>query len=230
MSKKNLYFLVAREKETNVYSIIPVTGRYGSSLEEIDLFTTQFDREENLIQKLKMDKKIESDSIDLFIAHQSGKKGEEKMYYQEVLYSDSREICPVAKASILGDIEVEKEQSRSIFRKFCSRMMHDQLFFNMVLFGHTNLYSKFINYFTDRRFLDSFAAQYKNGGWILKSYPTIRGMIEAFDLYQNDSNGEKFKMNNRYRKLLDNELLLVTRKDYDPNQISFFDLLGGNMK
>jgi len=225
MGRRNRYFLVAREKETNIFDIVPVTDGYGSSLEEIDLFTTHFDSEKSLIQALKIDGKVKSDSLDLFITHQSGTKGNEKMFSQEVLYSDNQRICPIAKASYRGNIEDEKDDIRSIFREFCTKMMHDQSFFNMVLFGHTNLYSKFITNFMDKRFLDSFSVQYKNGGWILKSYPTIRGMLESFSFYQRDPYGEEFKEKNRYRQLLEEELLTVTKNDYNPNQINFFDLL-----
>lgn len=225
MSRRNRYFLVARDRDTNTFDIVPITDSYGSSLEEIDLFTTCFDKENTLSKVLKIDHKVESDSLDLFVVHQSIEKGKPTLFIQEVLYSDSDRIRSVAKGSLKRDTDKEQNEMRDIFREFCSRMMHDQLFYNMVLFGHTNLYSKFIRYFSDRRFLDSYGVKFKDGGWIFKSYPTIRGMVEAFHLYENDLNGTAFRENKRYRDLLEEDLLKITGKEYNPQQISLFDFM-----
>ena len=226
MSRRNRYFLVARDRDTNTFDIVPVADTYGSSLEEIDLFTTCFDKESTLSKVLMIDHKVGNDSQDFFVVHQSKEKGKPTLYTQEVLYSDSDRIRRVAKGSLINKIENEQDGMRDIFREFCSRMMHDQLFYDMVLYGHTSLYSKFIRYFSDRRFLDSYGVKFKDGGWVFKSYPTIRGMIEAFHLYENDLQGTTYKENKKYRDLLEEDLLKVTGKDYNPEQISLFDLMG----
>ena len=217
MSRKSRYFLIARNRENNQYQILNITDTYGSSLEEIDCYTIDFENEKELLESLQKRGILEGNSYDFYIVHQTNEK-KSKLYTQEVLYSEHHHIRKVSSASKDNHIEQAKDISQAIFYLFCSKMRHDQKFYDMVMYGKTSLYSKFKAYFADRRFLDSSHLQYRENGWYLQNYSIIRGMLEAFYRYEHDYSKEE-----NDRELLEDELLIVTDKDYNPNQFSLFD-------
>ena len=84
MSRANQYYLIARERLTNEFSVVPLNGKRGLSLEEIDLYTTKFEGEVDLASKLREEGIISYEMPDFYIASQ-GKKGK-YLNTQEVLY------------------------------------------------------------------------------------------------------------------------------------------------
>ena len=223
---RNYYFLVARDRDTNEFKVIPTSDTYGSSLEKIDLFTIGFDSEQQLAKKLVCDKKMDHEDLDLFIAFQKKEKGNRHLYLKEVLYSSCRSIRDIAEASDNGDIESKRENITSILHEFCRRMKHNQSFYDTVMYGKTDLFKKFKDYFSDRRYVDSYDIKYRNGGWVLKSYPLIRGIIELFYSQNGKAKDQSFPNDQSFRKLLEEDLLRVTDPNYDPNQLNFLSFLG----
>ena len=53
MGKPNLYYLVARDRLSDQFKIVPIHSKRGLSLEEIDLYTTSFQDEEDLAMTLR---------------------------------------------------------------------------------------------------------------------------------------------------------------------------------
>jgi len=218
MKKGNRYFLVARDKDTNDFTILPIEER-GESLETIDLYTTSFENCESMASFLFHQGKISSENIDFFIAHQNQKNGKKVLHIQEVLYASDYDIRDVARASLMGKLSNHSMVDK-LLGDFCFKMHHYPKFYDMVQFGQTDLYSKFIQYFADRRFLDSSFVKYKDGCWVQKSYPLLRNIVGTFQRFYSDA-----VIDYDSRRILENQLLKVTDKNYDPNQISLFDYM-----
>ena len=63
MSKKSLYYLVGRDRRNNDFTIIPIAGKWGNRLEEIDLYTTNYSNVLELIQALHVQNVIDEKDI-----------------------------------------------------------------------------------------------------------------------------------------------------------------------
>ena len=119
MGRKNLYFLVARNRDTNDFQIVDTTSSYGSSLEEIDLFTMRFENEKDLLTCLQKKGKTTSNDLDFFVAYQKKEKNERRLHFKEVLYSSGERIHDIALASSQGELEDKKREVSYIFYDFC---------------------------------------------------------------------------------------------------------------
>ena len=105
MSKKSMYYLVARNRKTNDFQIIPIAGKYGNSLEEIDLYTTNYSGIQELIQALYSHQVIDEEDMNFFIVSQGNMNGEKKVSYLDLLFGDSAEIRDIASASSKGEMD-----------------------------------------------------------------------------------------------------------------------------
>ena len=216
MGREKAYFLVARKWEDNTFQIIP-TGKYhGSSLEEIDLFTTCYDNSFQLTKDLLSKGKISSSSVDFYIASKGKNSSIQTL---EVLYSDQNRICSIANHSMHKNIQKSERDIHQILNSFCYRMEHDSKFYDYVLFGENDLYPKFVRYFYNKRFEPVYDVKYKDGGWVTKSYVLIRSILDSFSEYD----GKKYSklVNGTYRSLLERDLLPVLDRNYDENQLTW---------
>ena len=68
-------------------------------------------------------------------------------------------------------------------------------------------------------FIDSNAVKYKEGGWVLESYPVLRNIVECFQ--QHDYGRVFYKERQDIRE----DLLRATATNTDLNQISLFDFM-----
>ena len=220
MGKLRNYYLIARDRKTNDFKVVPVLGEHGSFLEEIDLFTTFFESSDDLTKYLNQMEIIHGDDVDFFIAHSSLENGHKVIWTQELLYQHGSEICPIASNSLGGVIEKSQGDIDRIIHNFCDRMSQDSCFYDMVIYGRTNLYDKFVKYFLNSRYRSIHNIKYQDGGWVSKSYHLIRNMVESLSKsplqYSNLSD-------DMYRCLLHKPLLEMMGKDYDENQYSLFD-------
>ena len=216
MSRANQYYLIARERLTNEFSVIPVNGKRGLSLEEIDLYTTKFDGEEDLASKLRKTGIISYEMPDFYIASQ-GKKGK-SLNTQEILYKKQSVVREIADNSRNHEIQKSEALIDSILDSFGDKMRRSPLLYEQVVEGRTNVYEKYAHYFLFTYQKPS-TIKYRDGGWARTSYPLVRNVVEAVSR----SNMKYSRLSDQmYRGLLNDKVLEVTDPDYDPNQLSFF--------
>jgi hypothetical protein len=218
MGKKNVYYLVGRDPKSNQFEIINISDKRGNSLEEIDLYTTSFG-DCRTMSNFLLDQGLICDGyMDYFIVHQSKYHGKSYLHTDEVLYASTYEIRDIARSSMKGNIKEEERKINSILNSFCFQMKSFPKFYDMVVYEKTNLYSKFVRYFVDKRFIDAKRILYQDGGWVRESYPLIRNIVETL--------GRSYSIKSvdvSSRDAIKNQLLEITDKDYDPFQISLFE-------
>ena len=155
------YFLIAQENEHQDFSIVPIglsdySDKHGyeslksGKLEKIDLFTTRFSSEEQLIDFLYNDNRIYSKDVKLYIAFQPKKNGNLKFY--EVLYnynnnSDITDLRNIASSNLGIGGDKAYQRAESILRRFYSLADRSDQFYNMLIANMTNIYGKFLEYF-----------------------------------------------------------------------------------
>lgn len=221
MSRKNKYYLVGRYRKNNDFVVIPISGKWGNDLEEIDLYTTNYSNVLELVKALHVQGLIEDADIDFFIVSPK----EKSLSFSDVLYKNSSKIRSIAKASLDGNIEEEDHNINDILNHFCWKMKYQPLFYNMVMYGDTHLYPKFIRYFTNKKYQDVYHVKYQDGGWVKKSYPLLRNIVDSFHQFDYSfGNNDTFALDYIYRNMLEESLMNVTDRNYDEKQSSIFDL------
>ncbi len=209
--KKNKYFLVVRDTSKDEFQIISVHDHWGSSLEEIDLFTTAYKDKEELLKS----NHCFIENADLFIVNQDNSH----IYIQEVLFQDMKNVCTLVNASFNGTLEKEGDFIHRLLNAFCRKMKEDQSFYRKVIYGETALYPKFVRYFLDKRFVDIYSVKYKDGCWIQKSYPLLRNIMWSLFHMMNYHNQREERLKG------ENKLLMMTADHYHPSQPSLFDFI-----
>lgn len=216
--RKKLYYLVARNLESNELEFVKIGNSYGKSLEEIDLFTTDFNYKRQLLGYLAYKGIIKSSNVDLFIVKQNKYNEEVLLDFYEVLYAYNDSIKPIAKKSLDNKIDLMGKEIKEVFYNFYNKMMNDYHFRSFVLAGNTNIYSNFLEYFRGEE-LPFDTVMYKNN-WGKKSYPLIRNIMDVYNKYHLGVIKERVNVE-RYK--LNKELIYYTDGTYDFNQCSIFD-------
>ena len=216
MGKATKYFLVGRDRETNEFDVIRVDGKRFTTLEDIDLYTTSFNNASDLSKSLNRE-----GDIDYFIVSQSKRGQEVFINKNEVLFSNRTKIRKIAEDSKIKNIGRSEYEIMEIISKFCQKMSHDSNYHRLVRTGRTNIYPKFVSYFYLSKYHTANEIRHKDGGWITKSYPLARNIVDSFI---NDHTSNKHLSDLMYRDLLDKRIRSVTDKDYDENQMTLFDL------
>ena len=224
MNKGNKYFLVAKEIGTDQFEIISINHSWGNKLEEIDLYTINYTDSFSLTKHLIEEGKISTLDNDFYIVQQKKEKSTPRIKTQEVLYKKSEEIREVAKSSIEKGLESDKNVD-AILGKFCYKMKTNQAFYDMVLFGKTNIYRKFSDYFIKRRFQESNQIKYLDGGWAKKSYPLLRNIVEANARFEEYQKTGKWAPREERDHIIP-KLISMTDKNYDRNQLDLFEYFG----
>ena len=239
---KNRYYLFARNKDTN--KVVPVylseddiykNGDKNcfnyNSLEEIDVFTTSYGGEEEVIKYLINTNKLDNKSYDLFIVSRNGSE----YNYMEILYNSTcllSEIRAVA-FSILkkGDFVYHNDV---ILNNFIE-LMSNKKFRKYIESKYHNIYTLFIKYF-DGCYGSSkmYQVKYRDGAWALKSYVLLRNIIEAINRFGEIKKDKSTKdialAAKKYKEKLENvrnksaaDIMFYTEKNYKANQLSIFD-------
>lgn len=216
MGKANVYYLIGRDRKTNEFDVINVGGKRGCSLEDIDLFTTDFACPEEISKKFGRD--IDTD---YFIAFQKrmGNKKEIKTY--EVLYSDNDMIKEIAKNSKEKHISDSSPKIDRILDFFAGQIDRKPVLRERVITGHTNVYEQYAKYFRFSHYRVSSSIKHNDGGWARSSYSLIRNVLDTLG---RDTISYLNLSDQMHRELLSKDLFRVTDPGYDPNQYSLFDM------
>ncbi len=214
MGKRIEYYLIARENETNQVKRIPIQGKYGSSLEEIDLMTSQYKNATQLARFLR-DGDLMPPVTDFYIAYRDQEK---KLRTMEVLYEDSLSIQDLATNSLNHEMEKSNRFMDVILLDFTMKVSQNNIYYEKVLRDKTDLYPKFVEYIRQNRMVKWSELKDKEGGWILKSYPLMRNIVSSLQKLE-----EKYPIPIDGRKEVENEVFQMTDPEYDENQMHLLD-------
>ena len=222
MGKASLYYFIARDRKTDDFSVIPVQGKRGVALEEIDLFTTQYSSSEDLQKALQENGILSYEDMDFFIATQSKVQGNVVLKNYEILYSDAEVVRDIAKNSLQKNMEASSAKIDHILDYFAGQIARKPTLYDLVITGQTNVYEKYAKYFAYNRAANSGSIKFRDGGWARTSYPLIHNVLDALN---HVSRSYSFVSDQMHRSLLENDLIRVTDPSYDENQLSFFESL-----
>lgn len=211
MGKTNMYYLVSRDKTTNHYEVVYFDGK----LESIDLYTTDFKNSKELAEKLYADEKIKSKDVDLYIVSPKN----DSIVTNEVLYSRSRYVKNIAKDSLNKNLGFDNNHVDSVIYEFCNKMENNSKYYNMVIYGNTDIYPKFTEYFIGRRYQSTYDVKYRDGGWATKSYLLLRNILESYDRFEN-TREDYFDQ----RMLIEKSLIQRLDKNASADQLFLFDI------
>lgn len=234
---KNRYFLIVRDKISNEVLSVPFSSdeiigngnqdlQTENSLCDIDLFTTMFKNQSELIVYLNRKGIINSYDSDIYIVARNG----DNINAMECVYSE--DIFGKELRSIAGSKRKNEFDNRSIsivFDDFARKMFASDDFFYFVTYGFSNIYSKFIDYYKEAQDIsDMLNARLKDGAWATKSYHLIHNIVEAYTSYRkygrdifNRGAYEKEKIEKNRNSVLEN-VKVITEKGYDSEQLSLF--------
>lgn len=236
---KNRYYLFARNKDTNKVKSIPLSDLdiYGNgdnnlkkynSLEEIDIFTTSYEKEEDVVKYLVNTNRLDSYDNELFIVSRSG----DKYDYMENLYND----CPMRSEIIKLALSNEKKgeiiyENETVLNYFIG-MMENRKFRKYIESKNHNIYSLFVKYFDGTYGNRMYRAKYYDGAWAMKSYVLHRNIVEAIGRFRKIKRDKTTKdmavASKRYKDKIENprnmseaDIIFYTEKNYNVNQLNF---------
>lgn len=237
------YYLVAKSKTDNRFEIVKIRGNEIScngtsdlersfNLEKIDLFTSIFHSEEELLKYLKNKGRINLDDCELFIAARNG----DTIKYLNCMYHFSDRVDLLRQIMISSDkkeLTKDSVDATQLLNDFIYNVFHNERFYNLVVNGYTDIYKKFIDYFKrcSAGMKEYGYSKYSDGRWAMTSYILQRSIMDAYNIYNQTyksrymlNDAASLKRNNRNsRESITNELKLITDKDYVEGQISMFD-------
>lgn len=238
------YYLVAKSKTSEKFEIVKIRGNeiYGDetdslqrcfNLERIDLFTSRFNNEESLKAYLKSNGRVNLDDFDVFVVSRNGKN----IKFLNCIYNFG------SRAELLRDIMIQSDQNKlnsnsitagRLLDDFIENIFKNKKYYDLVIYGFTDIYKKFFDYFRGRNvsLKDLYAAKFKDGRWAMTSYNLHRSIVDSYQTYNKHykSNDMFTSVANSQRKdrlnreSIISELLVQTDRDYVDGQISLFDL------
>lgn len=238
------YYLVAKDKKTDRFEIVKIRGNeiYSDesdllercfNLERIDLFTSRFNNEESLRRYLTDTGRIDFDDCDLFVVSRNGKK----IKFLNCIYNFGSRVELLRNIMISSDknkLNSNSKTASSLLDDFISNIFRNDKYYNMVIYGFTDIYKKFYDYFRGRNvpLKELYSAKFKDGRWAISSYNLHRSIIDSYQMYNRHykssdmftSLSKELKSNKTSRESIINELLIQTDKDYVDGQLSMFDM------
>lgn len=184
------YCLIAQDNSKSLQVVNLTLSDYpmnGYKLEEIDLYTTQFSCEKELLEDLYRNKLISHLDVNLFIAFESPITGKVEKY--NVLYNHSRKalvqnIRQVAWQSLSGFLG-DGSDLDNIMTAFSMRVVVDGNYYKMIDFGLSQVDSELLQlvesqaYFVSFSDVENFAAERSQ-----TPYEVFRNIVESFVNYK----------------------------------------------
>lgn len=192
MAAKKRYYLVVRYKEDNSYSILSFYDRSGtknreSRLDKIDFLTCHYRSKQEFVDDLLSQGYISTSDVDLFIVCPNDKN--KTLEYYEIIYNTESTIMgkfrEVTNASLDKDISSKEENIKYILDRFAELMNRDEEFNNIIIFGFSNVATKYMLYFKNHNSIKPYYnAKFNQGGWALGSYSLIRNIVDIMNRYE----------------------------------------------
>lgn len=241
----NNYYLIARDINTNKFKIIELKSKWylkngtdytfrSNSLEVIDLITTRFSSREGMAKRLCSRGYIDHCDYDFFIVNKYKRNGVNKIKYHEVIYNiDNRRndlIRNIAYNSLNKNVKCK--ENMILLDEFLNTLHLSAAYSRIVNNEITGLSKKLVDTVSYVHIQDNvpYNLKYRNP-WMMESYGISRNIVDSLNKYQEFSmDDDAFKSYINYyngiikdRRNIENELIRVCDKDYNPLQTSLFD-------
>ncbi len=240
------FFLIARDKQLNTFKVISLKekwylGKYGGnqmkrkvSLEAIDLVTTRFKSEEEMINHMYNNEYLDNKDVDLFIAKKIKRNNREYIKTHELIFNpDEKERISDLRKIAWGFLGGHKSDVRDlvdrVFNKLISKANSVEDFRNILACELTNVPKRLTDNFW--KGTQSYSLKYQNLD-SFQNYSAIRSIVEALNRYDYllelggnpfVRNIEYLNLNASYRKKIEPSLLKVLDDDYFEGQYNFLD-------
>lgn len=184
------YFLVGQNKFDYHFQIVefePEDFLYDTckKLEQLDLFSSRFSSEDELVDFLYKKNKLPGLNYQLSIAFLKDKD----VKFYNLIYNDGRskhlpELISCAGES-LEDTQKVIKRGKKIIKDFFNQVKDDDKLYDMLVSNATNIYGKFLEYFKVKGKFETFSdLQSMDGAWFLNSYTLLRNIVDAESHYQ----------------------------------------------
>lgn len=226
MEKK--YSIFVRNKKSNKLDIIFISDKdiYGegekykkayNNLYEIDLFTSKFRNEDELISYIYGDiLKIDPKDADIFAVCID----EDKIYMESCLFKGSKEEDndqfkrnPIYNSLLrkyrsyienkLNDKESRRYEIDSILSDFSYVMYHNEDFYNFIMSYDNKIDRNYLEYFKGgfRKYDTKTPIKDRDDGWAKESDLLLRQIVEAFGMYEDKKRRNGIKLFNERNDL-----------------------------
>lgn len=210
------FYIVAREE--NNYNLITINN--GDSLEDIDIFTSNFKDRDAFINYLNEQGYNLSDEVDLYVFN----KGKSEYYHRDLIYGN-KELATLAKAS-----KIKSLNTTNACNKLLDKVKEDTRLQLLIRREHYNLYGDLKN-----MILSSLSSNYvkigKNRNWMRNNYYVGRDALATIDLFNQEKGSlsvvdveeliDNYKKINKDREKLDQVLSRNINRTNE--QMSFLD-------
>lgn len=234
---KNRYYLFARDKDTNLVRLIPLSNndiffdgninqRTSLSLEEIDHMTMNFSSEDILKMHLVNTNRLDNYNSELFIVSRNG----DNIKYLENVYKDqalSNELRMVTEEKLVSENDFGNRII--ILSRFVFLLTTNKIFRDFIYTKYHNIYTKFIDYFKDSyNYNEAYEKIYSDSFWAKDSYILLRNIVEAKNRFFSlgEYTKKKAKEYVESRELQRNrslgDIYRLTDKNYVDGQLSLF--------
>ena len=184
------YFLVGQNKFNHQFQIIefyPEDYLYDThrKLEQLDLFSSSFQTEEELVQFLYDKGRLPNCDYHMSIAFL---KDRDVKFYNPI-YNDGHnkhlsELRESAQES-LQDTKKSIKHGKKIIKDFFEKVKTEDKLYSMIVSNTTNIYGKFLDYFKTKGKFENFSdLQSMDGAWFLRSYTLLRNIVDVESHYE----------------------------------------------
>lgn len=243
------YYLVARDKKSNDFKIIGLKSKWyykngndsltrSNKLEAIDLVTTRFRDSQEMAKRLENSGIIPHTEYDFFIVKEKSNCKSNNIKIHEVLYnykpSRTEFFRSIAYDSLNNNLNMSRNNIR-LFDKLITKIYYVAEYRKILREGLTALPKKLVELEKDINGPTvPYSLKYKNR-WMMENYQISRSIIDSFNRSDElnadfNSHVEYFKNSYKERIKLKDKLLEVCSKDYNPGQISIFDMTSQESK
>lgn len=236
------YFLVGQNKFNYQFQIVefyPEDYLYDThrKLEQLDLFSSCFQNEKELVQFLCEKGRLPQGDYDLSIAFLKDKD----VKFYNLIYNDiyNRHLSGLRESAqiSLQDTKKSIKQGKEIVKDFFEKVKTDDKLYSMLVSNTTNIYGKFLDYFKTKGRFENFSdLQNMDGAWFLRSYTLLRNIVDVESHYERLVKSstdfyramiEEKRVDDRKKlkgkNLLRKELLEKVDPKVLPGQLSLFD-------
>lgn len=213
----NDYFLIARNKSDNSFTVIELndewylskeksTGKVtrSNSLEAIDLVTSQFQSREQMVERLYMNNFISSKDVDVFVASKRKKAGKSYIRFDEVIYGSKKSkrtaaLRTIANNSMCGNLTSDRAAMDFLYEDIIYRTYSCEDFYSMIMDGETNISKRFAELLRKVPKYEDIPLELKQDRFFrVDDYRDARNIIEALDRL------ERFSASSREDRVLEN--------------------------
>lgn len=245
------YFLIARNKRDNSFTVLKLNDEWylgknkakgkvsrANSLEAIDLVTSRFEDQEQMVERLVKNGYISDTNVDIFVASKRKKDGKTYIRFDEVVYGPkcskrTEAIRKMATSSMAKSTAVDKESRSIIFDDFIAKMYFCDDFYYMVMDGETNVSSEFASALKRIQTYEEIPYDLKDERvFKISSYRDARSIVEALnrlDSFSATSKEDRLQKNIDFigdnysdRMAIAPILALELDKDFCEGQLSMF--------